>query len=91
MFITPQTPKLIFNSQPKTNSFSEQMPSIEGHSQPKFKKNIAILTSSKVPKSSPKPYSNSKSKLSFTYKSQYIQNKSFKLPAISELLELNPK
>lgn len=60
--------------------------------QTKFKKSFKITTfprTSASPKS--KTFANSINSLSYVYKPQHIQSKSFKLPAVSDLLNLSFK
>lgn len=91
MFLTPPNHP---EKQQQNPVFSEQIPYIPANLQPKFKKNIKIITFSKTPKNSKNSHSLSKTQAissSFCYKPQIIQAKTFKLPAVCDLLTVSPK
>lgn len=88
MFLTPPE-----NAGKKQENpvFSEQIPYIPTHLQPKFKRNMKILTFSKTPKNSQSLSKTQTFSSSFCYKPHVIHGKTFKLPAVCDLLSVNPK
>ena len=76
-----------------TAIFNEEITYIPPHLQGTYKKNITLTTFPKTPHliNKPKNYNKLHNSFSFIYKPQHIQGKSFKLPAVSDLLNLSPK
>jgi len=96
MFLSPNIKKCQskHKSDNQTTDSFEEKQYLPPHLLPKHKRSTLIQTFSKTPKSkSPRSKNLSKTQTSFSciYKPQHIQGKTFKLPAVSDLLNLSLK
>lgn len=95
MFLTPIIKKASIKPEPPTDPLEDNR-YLPRHLIPGHKRSLKVLT--RQPAKTPQPkspksktLSKTQTSFSFMYKPQHIQGKSFKLPAVSDLLNLSPK